>query len=959
MKIDAPPHISPHFLGKKGKVKSKKSSTTLQELHKPGFSDSACPSTPITIRNTKSKSNKSSDANKIQRQNLYNQSKIITKASNKKKIDKKDSKLQEFDHKSKTLPKTDRARHNFDVVKKKRWKILNCKTQNDNKQQIEKSSCENKNKDFAELKLKSDRGSRKLKKKKGIQVLSICKNRNKKVNKSEEAIRLIKSAETSYGEILERYYKLRKFQDFSRDGFGKAKDNFMSIGKKLSKKIKLKKKRKYKSTWTESDKLTPINKKKTKVKSSDDNPEPYIENKENLQEKMRKLKQRVMQTKSTLLSKAHTPSDNIDQILKIQRWFRSKIRQKPKISLSLSDKNQLESFSNILTPAKLIRSNSDLVQPLESKIFISVEPEVKQLKDSNSIKSFNQNSSSETELKLENNENQPKKVQKVPSLCLSTILQSKNISEDYKFEKSDSSLDSSLSYEYVSSGSEESSVESIKQISSLDIERRSDSSQSSIVSRKSFESFSSDEDISEQDRGNWMAKYVENEYMSKSIDQDEVKEALAKENHLEEVKELNQYSDQENPISKENEKYLKQSQETNLNHNNLQKTEKFSDYHNPSPLIQEFFENPTSAATSYQSSLNNIQHVPDQKPKEVSECHPVESPRLISDTSYPDLSNDDSCTSELSNLIDPDLCLRHILQSSSASVKDLIERPENRMMRDSDSSEEEFNPPFLYTDTNISEAQLQSFSNPILELQEHDQDVLYIINNEVQDFIQSCEFKLDLIHIDTSLAFIEKYVKSLQSKLEENEEEILELINTPAYQDPIRKLEYLQSKSLGNMLKFSGLELILPQDLSSELKVEYEALEMPSRQIYLQMIFDCVNEALNYIRPFDVCGLPHPWSLVSATLYGEGEVRAVAGKVMKFIRKWESVRCGMLDSRIHGHTLEKVSKNREERLNVIIAQNVRDSEGYWMDYEDEETQVKIEISKLALDELIEETANLL
>ena len=981
LKIKVSSQVSPHRVAKKAKHKSKKSSVVLQELPKLGFSDPAFLATPRKIRSSKLKAKKSSqmlnELNKFERPSQNNYSKIISKTTIKKRIEQKGSKFKEFNDKSKTLAETDRVRHNFDIGNKKRWKILNSKTQNDNKQQIEKSLREKKSSEFDEFKLKSDRGCRKLKKKKSIEVFSILKNKDKKMHQSAEAFRLIKSAETSYGDFLEGCYKLRKFQDFSRDQSIKPQDKLIRIRKKLNKKVKLKKKRKTKSIWTDHDKPTPVNRNKLQGNSSEEKSETSVENIENLQEKMRKLKQRVLQTKSTLMSKAQTPADNLAQVLKIQRWFRSQIHKKHKSSLTLHEEIQRENFSNIFLQTEFVRSSSFLVQSLEDNIFVSVDSEVKQLKTSNSIKSLNENSNSLTESKIENNESQSKKVQKVqkfPQLCLSSLLQSKNISGCFKLENSDNSPNDSLSFEYPCLGSEESSIELIKQISNLDIERQSDTSQSSIVSRQSIENFSSDEDGSRQDRENWIARYVErmeNEEVNNSLDEDEAKEVFVQESLLEAGEELNDYSDQEKSSKeelKENENYLKNAKEKAKGLNGLQKLNQFEDYLKPAPLMQDIFAKPISISTaaSTQLLLNKNQQVPDQSSKEILDYYPVESPRLISDTSYPKLSDEDSCMSELSNLIDPelsnlmdpDLCLCRIFQNGSTSVKDIIERPENRLIRYSDLSEEDSNSAVLYTDINPS-AQLQSFSNPILEITEYDQDVQYIINNEVLEFLQSCNFKLGLIHVDTSLAFIEKYLKSLELKLEENEEAILELINTPAYQVPLAKLLYLQSTSLGKLLKFPLLELVLPQNLSSELKVEYKALGTPSLQIYLQMIFDCINEALNYIRPFDIGGLPHPWSLVSETLYGEGEIRDVVCKVMKLIKKWESVKLGMLYDGALGHTIEKVNNSREQSLNVIIAQYVRDNEGYWMDYEDEESQVKIEISKLAFAELIEETANLL
>jgi hypothetical protein len=282
------------------------------------------------------------------------------------------------------------------------------------------------------------------------------------------------------------------------------------------------------------------------------------------------------------------------------------------------------------------------------------------------------------------------------------------------------------------------------------------------------------------------------------------------------------------------------------------------------------------------------------------------------------------------------------------------------MIRDSDSSDDDGNTLKLHTDTNISEEKLESFSiqsKPFLS--EYDEKIDFLVQSEVENFTECIKFLLDHKEIDVSLQFIEKYLKSMEEKLKLNEEEILELINTPSYQDPNMKLEYLQSSACKVLMKFPTLELILPQDLSSDLKVEFEAMQIPSRQIYLQMIFDCVNEALNHVRPFALYGLPDPWSPVSSTLYGEGQIRTVFSKVLRLVKKWESVKCGLLVTHIDSPDEEKVTKSREERLNVLLAQNVRDSENAWMDYEDEEAQTKIEVTGLVFESLVQETFNLL
>ena len=160
---------------------------------------------------------------------------------------------------------------------------------------------------------------------------------------------------------------------------------------------------------------------------------------------------------------------------------------------------------------------------------------------------------------------------------------------------------------------------------------------------------------------------------------------------------------------------------------------------------------------------------------------------------------------------------------------------------------------------------------------------------------------------------------------------------------------------MGKLSKFPALELILPQHYSSELKEDFNSFETPNKQIYLQMVFDCIPEALNHIRPFALDGLPDPWSSVSSTLYGEGQIKVVFDKIRKLIHKWESVKCGMMVDKVEDPSVNKVQKVQEERLNILLAQGVKDFECKWLWYEDEETQVKIEVSDLAFEFLIEET----
>ena len=178
----------------------------------------------------------------------------------------------------------------------------------------------------------------------------------------------------------------------------------------------------------------------------------------------------------------------------------------------------------------------------------------------------------------------------------------------------------------------------------------------------------------------------------------------------------------------------------------------------------------------------------------------------------------------------------------------------------------------------------------IPEITEEDQKALIemipeIIDQEIKTFIRQIPFKDGENEVDYTIEFLFQYLDAMASELKENEADALEAINTPVYQEPLSRIEYLQTTTFETISKFPNLELILPTELCSGLKVLFESLEIPSRQIYLQLLFDCVNEALNFIRPFGVTGIPDPWSTKPRILFGEAELDIVFQKISNYLLK--------------------------------------------------------------------------
>lgn len=231
-----------------------------------------------------------------------------------------------------------------------------------------------------------------------------------------------------------------------------------------------------------------------------------------------------------------------------------------------------------------------------------------------------------------------------------------------------------------------------------------------------------------------------------------------------------------------------------------------------------------------------------------------------------------------------------------------------------------------------------------------------ILENELNLFVQNCKFVLKEKDVDPSIGFIYTYLNTLFDELYLNEEDFLEIVNTPGFIDPLSKLALLQNTDVGELPKRPALEIILPSQTGLAAK-EKLANGIKAREIYMQLIFDCINEALNYVRPFGLSGVPDPWISEPRLLFGEGELKRVHKRVKILTEKWANIRGGIF---INDDELEddKLQNAREERMSQLLCFDVNCEEQFWVDYIDEESQSKLDLADIILDGLLKETVDI-
>ena len=154
-----------------------------------------------------------------------------------------------------------------------------------------------------------------------------------------------------------------------------------------------------------------------------------------------------------------------------------------------------------------------------------------------------------------------------------------------------------------------------------------------------------------------------------------------------------------------------------------------------------------------------------------------------------------------------------------------------------------------------------------------------------------------------------------------------------------------------------------------EINMKLFNLKWEWENIHNKVIFDAVNESLDSLRPYGLKGPPLPWSKQLRTLINKNwdlsKIPNIIEIVQKKVLSWAKTYAGTLnfsellrEYKIPYLDDDQLNQVREERLALMLASEIEENEPLWTDYEYEETQIKIDLSELILDHIINETANL-
>lgn len=211
--------------------------------------------------------------------------------------------------------------------------------------------------------------------------------------------------------------------------------------------------------------------------------------------------------------------------------------------------------------------------------------------------------------------------------------------------------------------------------------------------------------------------------------------------------------------------------------------------------------------------------------------------------------------------------------------------------------------------------------------------------------------EIALINEDLRLAIsddnLTNYVESIFSDCGGK---ILHEVHQELMDDPIELLSMMQESEIGSGYFPNSQELIV--DPHYYLNVSQS--EPFTVRNHKRLIFDCINQSLYKIVPKKAL----PWSVEKPKKERYENIEQVAIKVHKELCAWNDAKTGKIVNidtfGTSGFTEEAVNQLREDRLVKLLSREAYENDYAWVQYEFEETQLKLDIADMVLEYMVEE-----
>lgn len=135
-------------------------------------------------------------------------------------------------------------------------------------------------------------------------------------------------------------------------------------------------------------------------------------------------------------------------------------------------------------------------------------------------------------------------------------------------------------------------------------------------------------------------------------------------------------------------------------------------------------------------------------------------------------------------------------------------------------------------------------------------------------------------------------------------------------------------------------------------------------KILNKCIFDTANEIIEKYRMYGIIGEPLPWSIRTRNMRFKFKndnysLNLFKNLIIKELKKDLDVKMGLIAENYEYLDMEQLNQDRDKKFMESISSELKDNEDYYQIFETQETYVKLSLSRIIMDQLLNEIVEIL
>ena len=220
-------------------------------------------------------------------------------------------------------------------------------------------------------------------------------------------------------------------------------------------------------------------------------------------------------------------------------------------------------------------------------------------------------------------------------------------------------------------------------------------------------------------------------------------------------------------------------------------------------------------------------------------------------------------------------------------------------------------------------------------------------------------------------------IEKIEENINNNYKKIIDNLQLSLKIDEAKMINGLMLKdrslSISSKIIFCNENIKLKEFIDQKILTDFEKINKEIRgnnnniiydKILNKCVFDTTNEIIEKYRKYGIIGEPLPWSIRTRDMSYKFKndnysLNIFKHLIIKELKKNINVRMGLIAENYEHLDMEQLNQDRDKKFMESILGELKDNEDYYQIFETQETYVKLSLSRIIMDQLLNEIVEIL